>query len=214
MELGELIRTRRSVRNWEDRDVPDGLIERALELATWAPNGGNRQMWRFVVVKNRQLIARMAGAVQAKSDLMASWPEAGEYREDTARWQRSSVFFRHAPVCIAVCAAGYESTADIIMGRRGEADPEAARMMDARRFASSRVQSAAAATAYLLLAFHQMGLGACWMGAPLQAKREIEELLDVPAGTELVAVVPVGYPAEEGKSTGRRPVSEVARFIR
>lgn len=211
-ELADLIQTRRSIRRWQEREVPDELIRRALEIATWAPNGGNRQNWQFVVVKDRQLINRLADAVQAKSDLIVSWPEAEQFREAATRWQRTSAFFRRAPVCIAALMGKYQSTADLILAARGASDPAALEMIAARERGASRLQSVAAAISYLLLVFHQMGLGACWMAGPQQAKREIETLLEAPADMDFVALIPVGYPAEEPRSEGRRPLDEVVRF--
>ncbi len=48
----EAIRSRRSVREFEDRDVPDELIEKLLTAGIWAPSGLNNQPWRFTVVKD------------------------------------------------------------------------------------------------------------------------------------------------------------------
>ena len=42
-DLEKLIMGRRSVRRWKEQDVPDDLLKKAVELATWAPNGGNYQ---------------------------------------------------------------------------------------------------------------------------------------------------------------------------
>ncbi|MFS8639333.1 MAG: nitroreductase family protein [Symbiobacteriaceae bacterium] len=213
-ELYDLVRTRRSIRRYRPDDVPDEMLERAIELATWAPSGGNYQPWRFTVVKNRELIQKIADAVEARSRLMASWPEADQYREQANRWIRTSAFFRHAPACIAVQVGGYQSVADKLLAARGPQDPAAAEMMEWRRFGSSRIQTIGGAIMLLLLALHQQGLGACWMAGPLQAKAEIEKLLNVPEGWEFVALIPVGFPAEEREAPPRRPLSEVLEFIR
>jgi nitroreductase len=83
-----------------------------------------------------------------------------------------------------------------------------------RNVVDSRIQSVASAIAYLLLVLHQMGLGAVWMTGPTQAKDEIEKILKVPPGIDIVAFIPVGYPDEEAISRGRKPVSEVSEVIR
>jgi len=75
-ELEEIIKGRRSVRRWKNQEVSEDVLVRAVETATWAPNGGNFQGWRFKVVTNRELIVRMADAVQSVADKIASWPEA------------------------------------------------------------------------------------------------------------------------------------------
>ena len=213
-DLAALVRSRRSVRRYADREVPDEVIQKALDLAVWAPNGGNRQSWAFFVIKNRHVIEKMADAVKAKSKLMAAWPEAQRFGESVRRWTRASDFFRAAPVCIAVMMGHYESVADLIMTARGDGDPDAKEMLESRRLGASRLQSAAAAITTLLLALHQQGLGSCWMAGPQQAKREIEQILEVPPELDFVALLPAGYPAESPAPGPRRAMEEVVRFVR
>ncbi|MCL5109991.1 MAG: nitroreductase family protein [Chloroflexi bacterium] len=213
-ELAALVQSRRSIRRYADREVPDELLQRALDLAVWAPNGGNRQSWAFYVVKDRQLIGKLADAVKAKTELMAGWPEAARFGESVRRWLRTSDFFRNAPVCIAVATGCYESVADQVLAARGAADPQAVQIGEARRVGASRLQSAAAAITTLLLSLHAQGLGACWMAGPQQAKQEIERLLEIPPELDFVALLPVGYPAEEPQPGPRRPRDEVVRFLR
>lgn len=72
MDLEKVIQKRRSIRRFQDREVPTDLIMKAIELASWAPSGGNRQPWKFFVVKNPDLIGRIADAAQATNDLIGS----------------------------------------------------------------------------------------------------------------------------------------------
>jgi len=53
--LLELIRTRRSIRRYQDRPVPDEMIEQLLEAARWAPSSTNSQPWEFIVVRDPEL---------------------------------------------------------------------------------------------------------------------------------------------------------------
>src|SRR5258708_15105116 len=55
MGIYETMRTLRAVRKLRPGPVPDDVLRRALEAATWAPTGGNVQPWRIVVVKDRAL---------------------------------------------------------------------------------------------------------------------------------------------------------------
>ncbi|MCX8182550.1 MAG: DUF6092 family protein [Candidatus Methanomethyliaceae archaeon] len=57
MDVIEAIKGRRSVRRYKEDPVPGELIERILDAARWAPTGGNIQPWRFVVVKDKILLA-------------------------------------------------------------------------------------------------------------------------------------------------------------
>lgn len=213
MDLEQAITERRSIRKFQDREVPTSVILKAIELAGWAPNGGNFQPWKFFVVKNRDLIDRIADAVQAKTDLIARWPEAAEFGDTVSRYSRSAAFFRHAPALIAVGMAGYQSIADKVLRARGTADPAALEMIRNREEISSRIQTIAGATGYLVLALHSLGLGSCWMAGPMLARTEIEKMLDVPPEFELFALIPVGYPAEAPAPGTRKPLEEITRVI-
>jgi len=212
-ELEKLIKGRRSVRQWKKQDVPDDVLKKAVELATWAPNGGNFQGWRFIVVKNPALIGKMANAVQSVADKVAGWPIEAQWKEEIVRHQKKSSFFKEAPVCIAVFVNKYESVMDKVLIARESLDPEAKKILVFRRSAPTSLQSVAAAVTTMLLVLHNAGLGAVWLGNPLIAKKEIESMLKVPADLNLVSLVAMGYPAESPQKD-RRPVEEVMEFIR
>ncbi len=211
-ELEKLIKSRRSIRNWQDKDVPRELLMQALELATWAPNGGNQQNWRFYVITNKDIIRAIAGAVQASAEKIAGWPEAQELL-DTARMVERSGFFKDVPAAIAVAASKYQSPIDQVLAAREQTDNQAATIRQWRNTADSRIQSVSSAIAYLLLILHQMGLGAVWMTGPMQAKEEIERILKVPLELDVVAFIPVGYPEGSPPSGERKPIAEVTEII-
>lgn len=211
--LEKLIKGRRSVRQWRKQNVPDDLLKKAVELATWAPNGGNFQGWRFVVAKNPTVIEKMADSVQSVADKIAAWPEGATWKEEMGRVQKNSSYFRNAPVCIGVFVSKYESVLDKVLIARESVDPEAKEILSFRRSAPTSIQSAAAAVTTLLLVLHNAGLGAVWLAAPLSAKKQIETLLKAPADMNLVCLVAVGYPGESTQKD-RRPVEEVLEFIR
>jgi len=213
-ELGELIKTRRSVRKFQDKPVPEDLLLKALELATWAPNGGNYQPWRFLIVTSKDLINQLADAVKAKTELMASWPEAAQFGETVERWRKTSDFFRNAPACIAILMGKYSSIADQILRVREKSDPVAREIHSFRQLGNSSLQSVAAAITYLLLILHYFGLGTTWMAGPQQAKKEIEKLLHISPEWDFVDLIPVGYPAETPKAPPRKAISEVIQFFR
>ena len=212
-ELEKLIKDRRTIRKWKRQDVSDDLIRKAIEVATWAPNGGNFQGWRFIAVKNREVIVSMANAVQSVADKIASWPESLQWKGDMERYRANASFFRNAPVCIGVFAGQYISALDRPLMVRKSYDQEAREILVSRRSAPTAIQSAAAAAMALVLVLHQVGLGAAWLGAPLMAKKEIEQILKVSGDLSLVCLVAVGYPDESPKKD-RKPVDEVLEFVR
>ena len=74
MDLEEAIRTTASSHRFTDQDPPSHLIHRALELARFAPSGGNRQGWRVVVVRDPDTRRRLCELYLAEwEDYAAKW---------------------------------------------------------------------------------------------------------------------------------------------
>ena len=213
-EMAELIRGRRSIRSWLKKPVNEDMLLQAIELATWAPNGGNQQNWLFYVILNKNVINSIADAVQARANYFAYLPEASQIGENLTRMLKRSDFFRNAPSIIAVATSPYKSPLDQILADRKKTDPKVQEMSRWRSVANTRIQSVSSAIAYLLLVLHQMGLGAVWMTGTMQAKGDIEKIVNVPEGMDLVALIPVGYPAENPAPRERKPVKDVTHVIR
>lgn len=64
MNVYEAIKTRRSVRAYQDKPVPAEVLTRLLNAARLAPSGSNRQPWKFVVVTNPQTRKQLAVAAK------------------------------------------------------------------------------------------------------------------------------------------------------
>lgn len=63
MEFTEVVKNRRSIREYSDKPVPEDVLKRVLEAARIAPSGRNAQAWKFVVVRDaakRLLLAQAA----------------------------------------------------------------------------------------------------------------------------------------------------------
>lgn len=60
MDTLEAIRTRRSIRKYEDKTVDDALVREILDAAMMAPSAGNSQPWQFVVVNDREVLDSLA----------------------------------------------------------------------------------------------------------------------------------------------------------
>ncbi len=80
MDVFEAVLKRKSVRAFQDKEVPEDTITRLLEAAHLAPSASNRQEWRFVVVRDATLRKQLS---------------------DAANGQR---FVGEAPVVLACCA--------------------------------------------------------------------------------------------------------------
>lgn len=54
--VAEVVKSRRTIREYTDEPVPREVVEKILDIARWSPSGSNVQDWRFVVVTERKLL--------------------------------------------------------------------------------------------------------------------------------------------------------------
>jgi nitroreductase len=59
-EFLDFIKSRRSIRSFVSTDIPDNQIKMILEAGQWAPSASNRQAWKFIVIKKKELIKDLA----------------------------------------------------------------------------------------------------------------------------------------------------------
>ena len=52
-ELMNIIKGRRSIRRYQDKDIPEGLLNQVLESIQWSPSWANTQCWEVIVVKDK-----------------------------------------------------------------------------------------------------------------------------------------------------------------
>lgn len=188
---------RRMIRRYQDTPVPRELVEQILTAAIQAPSPHNRQPWRFAVLVGtaRERLAEAMG-VQLRRDLAADGVAPAVIEKDAVR---SAQRITSAPVGILVCLTMVDM--DIY--------PDSQRNQHERWMAG---QAVAAACQNMLLCAAELGLGACWMCAPLFCADVVRSALALPADWESQALITIGYPADTGKERGRKPVSEISRW--
>ena len=71
---------------------------------------------------------------------------------------------------------------------------------------------ASIAMSFMILKAAELGLGSCWIGSFSQEK--LAAILGVPEGVQIVAVTPLGYPAEKGRERVRKPYYDIVCFGR
>ena len=70
------------------------------------------------------------------------------------------------------------------------------------------VQAVGACIQNMLLEAHSLGLGSCWIGEVLNRREEVEKFLNLPSNLELMAIITLGYPAENPQSS-RKSLNEL-----
>jgi coenzyme F420-0:L-glutamate ligase/coenzyme F420-1:gamma-L-glutamate ligase len=194
-----LLRSRRSVRHFQNRPVERELLEQVIEAATWAPSAHNRQPWRFVALTSPEARGRLSQDLGEafRRDLLRDGLEEGEVEKQVARSRQRML---EAPAAVLLCLD--ETDCDVYPDERRR---QAEALMGA--------QSVALAGGHLLLAAHAEGLGGVWICAPLFAPRVAQKALDLPDSWQPQALILLGYPAQEPKPRSRRPLEEVTKFL-
>ena len=201
---------RRSVRQFLDVVPPRDLIVRAVESATHAPSGMNKQPWRFVIVSSDAVKTRMVECVSREIETILTLLAGDEYADKVSDYLRNyATLFRTAPIVINVLYREYGQVIASLLERSNIQYPE-----NQEEAANPAMQSVSAAIQNLQLAAHALGLATCWMTAPLFARRQLHELLEVESPWQLAAVIPIGYPASTTNHGPRRlRLDRVMRWI-
>lgn len=204
--LYEAMSSLRAVRRLRPDPVPDAVLRRVLEAATWAPTGGNAQPWRVVVVRERAKKERLgtlyaerwAAYVAHYRKLLEGAPEEAVRRSERmiAAGDHLASHFADTPAVLVFCF-----------------DPRNMALTDAKLDRPSVVGGASVYPAVhnALLACRAEGLGCVLTTLLCQCEGEVKALLEVPEAWGTAAVVPVGWPVLGGHGPiSRRPVEKMA----
>jgi nitroreductase len=186
-DLFSVIRTQRAHRTFTDEPVPDELVERVLEAATYAPSAENTQPWVFIVVRDAGARARIGELTRRQ------WEGGGR---DHSIPRLTGTMFED----VERGAMGGIAGASVIVVVGADMSRVVEAVMEASIFPA--IQN-------LLLAANSLGLGAALTTLATSA-RELQDLLALPDHVRPIAVVPLGWPARELRSPRRAPVAEKA----
>lgn len=109
MDVFEAIRTRRSIRKYRTEPIPNDRLEMIFEAARLAPSAGNRQPWRFVVVRDADRKKALAGAANNQSFLSeaAAIVAAVGDPEVSTRWHEKDTMTAVEHMALAATTLGY-----------------------------------------------------------------------------------------------------------
>ncbi len=197
MDALTAIETRRSLRHFDGRPVPDELLRRLVELACLAPAPHHTRPWRFVVVRaeSRERLTAAMGTAWRR-DLEG---DAVEDRRIAALLEKSRRQIGSAPALLLACLT----------------DEGLRRWPDERRARAEwqmGAHSLGAALQNILLGAHALGLAAYWISAPLFAGDAARQALDLPAQFAPQALVAIGYRAS-GLAPRQRPALDMSKMM-
>ena len=163
MSLVDVILSRRSIRKYDDKDIPKDVLDKILEAGRQSPSAANRQPYQFVVVTDSEIKKELSGLV--------------------------SGFLKNAPVVLVGCA----NTKALLTGKWAVIDTTIA-------------------LENMVLAAWSLGVGSCWIGAFNEQK--VKNALQIPEKWKVVALISLGYPAENPESRKKKEKSKLFTFNR
>ena len=175
-DLMEIIKKRRSIRKYEEKDIPEELVNRVLDAVKWTPSWINTQCWEVIVVKDKII----------KEGLQATISKGNPAAKSIVA----------APVVLAVCGR---------LGKSGYYKDKVS-----TKFGDWYMFDLGLATQTICLAACDFGLGTVIVG--LFDHDRAKEILNVPAGYELVVLIPMGYPAKTPSAPKRREINEFTHY--
>ncbi len=221
--------TMRAMRRLRADPVPDALVRELIEAAMCAPSAGHQQGQVFIVVTDRDRIARLATVWRMVVDMYEGWMGKADPRYgidplivrtwDAVHYQRDH--FHETPVVIVACydqrayIRGVKSKiADLVAVLRMAGVGRARRMLLGGLTAVELRSEAASiypAIQNLLLAARARGLAATMTTWHLFAEADVKQILEIPNNVRTYALIPIGWPLGRFGPVTRRPPDEVIR---
>lgn len=203
MELKQVIEKRASVRQFSQDTVKPEDLREMVRLAGLAPSVNNSQLWKFIVITNRELLKNMAADVHKRvEEMLPVDSEPEKIAKSQVEW--FSTFFADAPATIAVLTRPYEAIVDQALVHSSLNHEDINNLRN-----HPDIQSLGASIYGLILAATDMGYGCCWLSGPLVAREALERQLGVESPWRLSAMVAVGKPIGNPRQRQKKAVEEI-----
>jgi len=193
----EMIKSRRTVRDFSEKNIPVGVIENAVRTAASAPSGANKEPWHFVIVKDPALKKKIRVAAEKEEKEFYEHRAPDSWLEDLNQFKTDwhKPFLEVAPALIVVFRQSY-----IDLG-------------STRRKNYYVNESVGIASGFLLAALHNAGL--VTLTHTPSPMGFLEKILKRPKNEKAFLLIPVGYPAENAKVPDliKKPYNEIATVL-
>ena len=221
VELIEALRTTGAVREYVGTDVPDQIVYRLLDTARFAPNGGNRQAWRVIVVKDGRLRralrdAYLPGWYEYLAQVGAGLtPWAAVTDRDLERRSLAD-----APAIARAAAVGPGGFAEhfhqvpVMLVLLADLGSLASVDRDAGHYTMVGGASVYPFAWSILLAARDEGLAGVMTTMVVREEEWVKELLGIPEQVSVAGVLALGRPVHQPTRLRRQPVESFATVDR
>jgi len=195
--LYELMKTRRSIREFSRKKVPDEVIINAIKTASSAPSGANKQPWHFVVVKDSNIKKDIRLAAEKEEKLFYSHRAPESWLKDLNQfgtdWNKP--FLEKAPALIVVFRQSFSKEEGV------------------KKKNYYVNESVGIASGFLLTALHNAGLATLThTPSPMGF---LEKILGRPNNEKATLLIPIGYPTKKAVVPDliKKPFNEIATVL-
>lgn len=208
LTFDEILTTTRAVRKRLDvtRKVPRALLEECLELAFQAPNGSNKNLWRWIIVDDPEMVAKLGAEYRTAMGVLQSGQQTSMFSDTSDSREEAKLL----------------DSAYALADKIGQMPALLIPLMPGRVEGKSVVEQAAMwgsivqAVWSFMLALRSRGLGSCWATVTSRREKEIAALLGIPYEEYTqVGMFPIAYTiGTDFKKAWRKPVAEVLSYNR
>lgn len=190
---------RRSIRKYKGRQVPPHLIRRILEIGRYAPTQGNSQPWKFVVLRDKELLERIENSCVAECQRLTAAIDYTNYPPGS--WRRATTRLKAQllnrldhnmlhPVPVGVVKIIAEGRFTVFH----RAPTVILLLMDKRGVGCPEIDIGIVGT-NIIMAAHSLGLGTCWVGFAkfLNGDKQLARQLGAEWPFEIIEGICIGY---------------------
>jgi len=201
MEFYKAVKKRRTVREFLDKPVPDEAIRRALKAGLRAPSNAHLKSWQFILLRDRE--RRAKAVVQGlKARDMKDQEEIERFLARFDQEELKKVYRRSLPLQQSMMLQAPEL---LLVCYRMKPLAECRTLFELNPLASAWM-----CIENIMLALAAEGLYGCTY-TPYES-RGLKELLGVPAGFEIAAVIPFGFPKDPPEENEGEDLDERLRI--
>jgi nitroreductase len=218
MDLERALQTTGAVRDFAEHPVPDEVVHHVLDVARFAPSGGNRQAWKVILVKDREARRSLRNLylegwykyLAMGSAGLVPWAPVTDLAAEARALEQASKIADDAAAGQGGFAENFDSV-PVLLVLLADLRGLAAVDRDLDRYGFVGGASIYPFAWSILLEAHNVGLGGVFTSMLAHKEPEVLKVLGAPEGWAVAGALVLGYP-KDGKRPTRLRRSEVESF--
>ena len=203
-EFNDFLATRRSVRAFKDKAVPNEIIQQIIDSIAFAPYGSAPNKVNISIINNRKIIESALPLISEFLDNIVKWVD-NPFMRFMIKYKKGTETFNTIKNHLYPIAklGNYK----LEFGDRITRNAPAILIFHADKGAEEHTNNSLIYATYAMLAAHSLGLGATMIGlvpAGINKIKEVKEIFQIPEGNEAIISLIIGYPKFKYKRAIKR----------